>query len=174
MKISFFSKLFLSCVRSSNRAGRTCDVIVTEHQTRANVWLVTHPNINLRLEFEGNNVKLNEKILLVHAATNRCLSVNEEVSHRFVVFLSQETKNNRCCFSCDFQIAVRPWIRIDLRTIYGQFSFIQTADSLVDWNSVNLLKNKQTNKTNNKNKLWTNRLFLFDRLFRVSFYSWKK
>ncbi|CAF0929509.1 unnamed protein product [Rotaria sordida] len=75
-------ELFLTSVKSSTRAGRTCDVIFTNNQNRNSVWIVTHSNINLRLEFDGSEVKIDNKIVLTHAATNKCLSVNPEHSNR--------------------------------------------------------------------------------------------
>ncbi len=41
-----------------------------------------HPGIHLRMEFDGSNVKIDDTIVLAHASTNKCLSVNEEHSNR--------------------------------------------------------------------------------------------
>ncbi len=41
-----------------------------------------HPTIHLRMELDGSEVKIDDKILLAHASTNKCLSVNEEHSNR--------------------------------------------------------------------------------------------
>lgn len=76
------NQLFLTCVKSNTRAARTCDVIFTNRPSRNSIWMVTHPNNQLRLEFDGSEVKTNERILLTHASTNKCLSVNEEHSNR--------------------------------------------------------------------------------------------
>ncbi|CAF3693467.1 unnamed protein product [Rotaria sp. Silwood1] len=75
-------QLFLSCVKSSTRAARTCDVIFTNNKNRNSIWIVMHPNINLRLEFDGSEVKIDDKIVLAHASTNKCLSVNSEHSNK--------------------------------------------------------------------------------------------
>ncbi|CAF1315388.1 unnamed protein product [Rotaria magnacalcarata] len=75
-------ELFLTCVKSSTRAGRTCDVIFTNNKTRNSVWIVMHPNINARLEFDGSDVKIDDKVVLAHASTNKCLSVDVEHSNR--------------------------------------------------------------------------------------------
>jgi hypothetical protein len=50
--------MFLTCVKSSTRAGRTCDVIFTNHRTRSSIWIVMHPSSHLRLEFDGSEVKV--------------------------------------------------------------------------------------------------------------------
>ena len=78
----FDVQLFLTCARSGTRAGRTCDVILTNQPNRSSVWQLIHPSLHLRLEFDGTEIKAKDPVLLVHAATNRCLSVNEEHSNR--------------------------------------------------------------------------------------------
>ncbi|CAF0833383.1 unnamed protein product [Adineta ricciae] len=75
-------QLFLSCVKSGTRSARTCDVIFTNHRNRSSVWVVLHPSSHLRLEFEGSEVKIDDKVVLAHAPTNKCLSVNGEHSNR--------------------------------------------------------------------------------------------
>ncbi|CAF4913935.1 unnamed protein product, partial [Rotaria socialis] len=62
-------ELFLTCVKSTTRAGRT-------------VWIVMHPTIHLRMELDGSEVKIDDKVVLAHASTNKCLSINEEHSNR--------------------------------------------------------------------------------------------
>ncbi|CAF3762370.1 unnamed protein product [Adineta steineri] len=74
--------LFLSCVRSSTRSARTCDVIFTNNRNRDSIWVIMHPSSHLRLEFEGTEVKIDDKVVLAHASSNKCLSVNEEHSNR--------------------------------------------------------------------------------------------
>ncbi|CAF0778427.1 unnamed protein product [Adineta steineri] len=75
-------QLFLSCVRSSTRSARTCDVIFTNNRNRDSIWVIMHPSSHLRLEFEGTEVKIDDKVVLAHASSNKCLSVNEEHSNR--------------------------------------------------------------------------------------------
>ncbi|CAF1021657.1 unnamed protein product [Rotaria magnacalcarata] len=75
-------ELFLTCVKSTTRAGRTCDVIFTNNPGRNSVWIVMHPSIHLRMELDGSEVKIDDKVVLAHASTNKCLSINEEHSNR--------------------------------------------------------------------------------------------
>ncbi|CAF2509859.1 unnamed protein product [Rotaria sp. Silwood2] len=75
-------ELFLTCVKSSTRSARTCDVIFTNNPGRNSVWIVMHPSIHLRMELDGSEVKIDDKVVLAHASTNKCLSVNEEHSNR--------------------------------------------------------------------------------------------
>lgn len=37
-----------------------------------------HPSIHLRMELDGSEVKIDDKVVLAQASTNKCLSVNEE------------------------------------------------------------------------------------------------
>jgi len=75
-------QLFLSCVKSNGRAARTCDVIFTNDKNRDSVWTVMHPSSHLRIEFDGTEVKANDKIVLAHSQTNKCLSVNNQHSNK--------------------------------------------------------------------------------------------
>jgi hypothetical protein len=74
--------MFLTCIKSLTRAGRSCDVVFTNNPSRNSVWIVMHPNINLRMELDGSEVKIDDRIVLGHASTNKCLSVNEEQLNR--------------------------------------------------------------------------------------------
>jgi hypothetical protein len=41
-----------------------------------------HPGMHLRMELDGTEVKIDDKILLAHSSTNKCLSVNADHSNR--------------------------------------------------------------------------------------------
>ena len=41
-----------------------------------------HPSIHLRMELDGSEVRIDDKVVLAHASSNKCLSVNEEHSYR--------------------------------------------------------------------------------------------
>jgi hypothetical protein len=41
-----------------------------------------HPSIHLRMELDGSEIKIDDKIILAHASTNKCLSVNDKHSNR--------------------------------------------------------------------------------------------
>ncbi len=41
-----------------------------------------HPGMHLRMELDGTEVKIDDKIILGHASTNKCLSINEDHSNR--------------------------------------------------------------------------------------------
>ncbi len=69
-------------MKSATRSGRTCDVIFTNNPGRNSIWIVMHPTIHLRMEFDGSEVKIDDKFVLAHASTNKCLSVNKDYSNR--------------------------------------------------------------------------------------------
>ena len=78
----FLFQLFLTCIKSSGRSGRSCDVVFSNNPGRNSVWIVMHPGIHLRMELDGSEVRIDDRVVLAHAATNKCLSVNEEHSNR--------------------------------------------------------------------------------------------
>lgn len=59
-------------------------MIFTNNPGRNSVWIVMHPSIHLRMELDGSEVKIDDRVVLGHASTNKCLSVNEERSNRYL------------------------------------------------------------------------------------------